>query len=444
MPQPRDLLIDPSASPEVLRELWPAMGSAERLEGFEELSTTDALKFFLDLDARDQADLIHTLEPTRRRLWMRMLAPDDAADLLQESSPDEREELLQLLDTAHRKEVTALMAYAEDDAGGLMNPRFARLRPEMTADQAIAYLRRQAIESIETLYYLYVLDQNQVLLGVLSIRELLVAPPQKQMQELMHRDPVVVREETDQEEVGRLFQEHELAAIPVVDGAGVMKGIITVDDVVNVVAEEVTEDIHKLGGMEYIEAPYLQISLGEMIRKRAPWLVILFLGEMMTATALANYEEALSRAIVLSTFIPLIIASGGNSGSQASTLLIRAMVLGEVRGRNWLMVLRREVLTGFMIGLILGAIGFLRVYLWEKLWGIYGPHWAAIGLTIGISLIGVVIWGTIAGSMLPLLLRRVGLDPASASAPFVATIVDVTGIILFFSVAMIMLQGTLL
>jgi len=444
VPQSRDLLIDPSASPEVLRELWPAMGSAERLEGFEELSTTDALKFFLDLDARDQADLIHTLDPTRRRLWMRMLAPDDAADLIQESAPEDRQELLALLDEAHRKEVTALLAYAEDDAGGLMNPRFVRLRPEMTADQAIAYLRRQTIEAVETLNYLYVLDQHQHLQGVLSIRELLVAPPQKQVQDLMHRELVVLREETDQEEVGQLFREHELAAIPVVDGAGVMKGIITLDDVVSVVEEEVTEDIHKLGGMEYIDAPYLQITPAEMLQKRAPWLVILFIGEMMTATALAHYEEELAKAIVLSTFIPMIIASGGNSGSQASTLIIRAMVLGEVRGRNWHMVLRRELLTGVMIGLILGIIGFLRISLWELFWGFYGPHWWLIGLTILCSLIGVVVWGTLAGSMLPLLLRRVGLDPASASAPFVATIVDVTGIIIFFTVAMWLLRGTLL
>lgn len=444
MPQSRDLLIDVSASPDVLRELWPALGPSDRLEGFDELTTTDALKFFLDLTARDQADLIHALDANRRRLWVRMLPPDDAADLIQESDPEDREQLLSLMDAAHRKEVTALLAYAEDDAGGLMNPRFARLRPDMTADQAIAYVRKQAIDAIEKLYYLYVLDQHQVLLGVISIRELLVAAPNKLIRDLMHADILTVREETDQEVVGQFFKEHDLAAIPVVDAAGVMKGVITVDDVVDVVEEEVTEDMHKIGGMEYIEAPYLQVTFGEMVRKRAPWLVILFLGEMLTASALANYEENLSKAIILTTFIPLIISSGGNSGSQASTLLIRAMTLGEVRGRNWSMVLRREVLTSLSIGCILGVIGYCQVAIWQQMTGDIGQYWHQVGMTIGLSLLGVVTWGTIAGSMLPLILRRVGLDPASASTPFVATIVDVTGIVLFFTVASVMLRGTLL
>jgi len=444
VPQSRDLLIDVSASPDVLRELWPALGSTERLEGFDELTTTDALKFFLDLGARDQADLIHALDANRRRLWVRMLAPDDAADLIQESDPEDREQLLSLMDAAHRKEVTALLAYAEDDAGGLMNPRFARLRPDMTADQAIAYVRKQAIDAIDKLYYLYVLDQHQVLLGVISIRELLVAPPNKLIRDLMHTDILTVREETDQEVVGQFFKEHDLAAAPVIDANGVMKGVITVDDVVDVVEEEVTEDMHKLGGMEYIEAPYLQVTFGEMVRKRAPWLVILFLGEMLTASALKNYEANLHKAIILTTFIPLIISSGGNSGSQASTLIIRAMTLGEVRGRNWLMVLRREVMTSLSMGCIIGVIGYCQVALWELLLGGIGPHWHQVGMTIGLSLLGVVTWGTVAGSMLPLLLRRWGFDPASASAPFVATIVDVTGIVLFCTVASIMLKGTLL
>lgn len=444
MPQ-SPLLIDVSASPEVLREAWPALGPAERLEGFQELSVDDAPEFFLSLDSRDQAQLLQGLGPVRQRLWMRLLAPDDAADVIQESPPEQQGALLALLDEPTRKEVSALMAYAEDEAGGLMNSRFARLRPEMTADEALSYLRRQPLGQIENLYYFYVLDQHQKLLGVLSVRELLSAPPHVTVQELMHTDVVTVHEQTDQEEVGQLFKAEDLAAIPVVDDAGVMKGVITVDDVVDVVEEEVTEDIQKLGGSEALGAPYLQVGLRGMLQKRAPWLVILFLGEMLTATAMHHYEGEIARAAVLATFIPLIIASGGNSGSQASTLVIRALTLGEVRGRNWFRVMRNEFATGLAMGAMLGTIGFVRIALWETLFpNFYGDHYLALGLTVFISLAGVVLWGTVAGSMLPLLLRRVGVDPATASAPFVATLVDVTGLVIYFSVASWLLGGSLL
>jgi magnesium transporter len=337
-----------------------------------------------------------------------------------------------------------LLAYAEDAAGGLMNPRYARVRPEMSVDEAISYLRRQAREQIETIYYAYVLDAQQHLRGVVSFRELFAAPGEKKIQEVMHTNVVTVSEQLDQEAVSQLFAQHDLIALPVVDAEGRMKGIVTVDDIVDVVQEEATEDIQKIGGLEALEGPYLQIGFASMVRKRAGWLSALFLGEMLTATAMGYYEHEIERAVVLALFIPLIISSGGNSGSQASTLVIRAMALGEVRLRDWWRVVRREVAAGLVLGAILGGIGLTRILLWPSRAQVYGEHYVLVGLTVAASLVGVVLFGTIAGSMLPFILRGLGFDPASASAPFVATLVDVSGLIIYFTVASFILYGVLL
>jgi len=325
-----------------------------------------------------------------------------------------------------------------------MNPRYARLRPEMSVNEAISYLRRQARERVATIYYVYVLDAQQKLLGVVSFRELFAAVGEKKVQEVMQTDVVQATEETDQEALSLLFAQHGLMALPIVDSAGHVKGVVTVDDIVDVVQEEATEDIHKIGGMEALEAPYLQIGFTHMVRKRAGWLSALFLGEMLTATAMGYYEAEITRAVVLALFIPLIISSGGNSGSQASTLVIRAMALGEVRLRDWWHVIRREVFAGIVLGTILGAIGLMRILLWPTRAQIYGEHYLLVALTVSCSLIGVVLFGTIAGSMLPFILRRLGFDPASASAPFVATLVDVTGLVIYFTVASVILGGVLL
>lgn len=336
------------------------------------------------------------------------------------------------------------MAYAEDQAGGLMSPRFARLRPEMTADHAVTYLRRQPLQGYETIYILYVLDPQQRLLGLLSLRDLLSARPESKVSEIMQQQPVTAAPGLDQEKLSRLFADHDLSSIPVVDEAGVMRGIVTIDDIVDVVQEEATEDFQKVGGMEALEAPYLRIGFFEMLRKRAGWLTALFLGEMLTATAMGHFEDEIARAVVLALFVPLIISSGGNSGSQATTLVIRAMALGEVRLSDWWRVARRELAAGLCLGMILGLVGLLRIVLWQSVFATYGAHFLAIGLTVALSLVGVVMFGTLAGSMLPFVLRRAGFDPASASAPFVATLVDVTGLVIYFSVAHLILKGVLL
>lgn len=431
-----------------LREAWWLLSAEDRLAGFRLLDSEEADEFFTDLAPRDQADLLLTLRPQERRLWLRDLAPDDAVDLLQELDEEDRPALLALLDDASRREVTALLAYEEDEAGGLMSSRFARVRADMTIDEAIAYLRRQAVAGVEleTIYYVYVLEQDQRLIGIVSFREMFKAPGSRRVRDVMLTDFVTVHEEEDQEAVARLFAEYDVLALPVVDDLGRMKGIVTVDDIVDVVEEEATEDAHKFGGMQALEEPYLRTGFLALIRKRAPWLVILFFGGMFTAGAVRRFNDTLELLPFLMIFMPLIIASGGNSGSQASTLVIRAMAMDELRLRDWWRVARREIGTGITLGIILGSIGMALAFI---LFSFFPPSEQAaaftaatifrIGATVAGSLTGVVLFGTITGSMLPFILRRLSLDPASASAPLVATLVDVTGLVIYFSTATVLL-----
>ena len=427
-----------------LYEAWRILSIDERVEGFESIPRNDADDFFLQLTARDRAELILALPPGERRLWMRLLAPDDAADVIQEAPPGEREGLLALLDDSTRREVKGLLDYAEDDAGGLMNTRYSRLRADMTVGEAISYLRRDARTREKTVYYAYVVDPEERLLGVVSFRDLIVAPGDKLVKEVMRTEVISAPEDLDQEALSQLFMRHHLMMVPVVDAEGRIKGIVSVDDIVHVVQEEATEDIQKIGGVETLDGPYLQVPLLKMIQKRAGWLAALFLGEMLTATAMGQFEAEIARAVVLALFVPLIISSGGNSGSQATTLVIRAMALGEVRLRDWWRVIRREFITGLGLGTILAAIGLTRILLWQGLFNVYGDHYFLLAMTVALSLIGVVMWGSLIGSILPFILRGLGFDPASASAPFVATLVDVTGLVIYFSVAAMVLRGTLL
>jgi len=433
-----------SPSPGEVHDAWSHLSNPARARVFRRLDRTVAEDFFLALSSRGQAGLILEFPEAERRSWLRLLAPDDAADALQRIPKTQRDGLLALLDEPTRKEVAALLAYAEDAAGGLMNPRFARVRPDMTVDEAISYLRKQKREHVETIYYAYVLDEAQHLLGVVSFRELFGAEPHQRVRDVMRTKVISVTEQQDQEVVGKVLADHHLVAVPVVDSEGRMKGIVTVDDIVDVVREEATEDIQKIGGMEALDAPYMRIGFWRMIRKRGSWLSALFLGEMLTATAMGFYEKEIARAVVLALFVPLIISSGGNSGSQATTLVIRAMALGEVRIRDWWRVVKRELGAGLVLGSLLGSIGFLRIIVWQAISPLYGEHYVLIALTVACSLIGVVTFGTLAGSLLPFVLRSLKFDPASASAPFVATLVDVTGLLIYFTVASVILKGALL
>jgi magnesium transporter len=427
-----------------LREIWSILSLDERVQGFRVLPREEAENLLFGLTDSDLTKLVLALKPSDRRYWVRLLPPDDIADLIQAAPDDDREGLLTLLDERTRHEVNALLAYAEDEAGGLMNPRYARVRPDMTVDEALSYLRKLARQNLGTFNYAYVLDEQQKLLGVISLRELFTSGGDLKVRDAMQTGVVTLQENVDQETVSRVFAETDLVAIPVVDDEGRMKGVVTVDDVVDVVQEEATEDIQKFGGMEALEAPYLATGFVEMVRKRGGVLAVLFIGEMLTATAMSQYEDEIAKAVILALFVPLIISSGGNSGSQASTLVIRAMALGEVQLRDVFRVLRRELGAGFAMGLGLALLGFTRVVVWQQLWPMYGPHYMLVAAAVGLSLIGVVMLGTVTGGLLPFALKRVGLDPASSSAPFVATIVDVAGLVIYFSVASVVLHGTML
>jgi len=318
------------------------------------------------------------------------------------------------------------------------------LRADSTVGEAVHYLRRQVRDNPETIYYAYVLDDEQRLQGVVSLRELFVAADAASVRSVMHADPVRVTADTDRAEVARVLGERDLLAVPVVEADGRMRGIVTFDDVADVVQQENTKDMQKLGGVEALDAPYLQVGILQMLKKRAPWLAILFVSEMLTTSAMARYDDEIQKAVVLAAFVPLIISSGGNSGSQATTLVIRALALGELRLRDVGRVLRREVVTGLLLGLVLGALGLARIGAWQAAFGTYGEHWLMLGLVVACSVVGVVAWGSIVGAGLPFLLKRCGLDPASASAPFVATLVDVSGLMIYFNVAWELLRGRLL
>jgi len=371
------------------------------------------------------------------------MTPDDRTALLQELPGAICRELIDLLTLEERRTANQLLGYPEGSVGRRMTPDYVRIEERWTVGQVMEHLRRIGNDS-ETLNILYITDAEGKLLDDVRLRQLVLAPTEKRVAELMDRHFVALQATEDQEEAVNAFQRYDRVALPVVDRQGILLGIVTVDDVLEVAAREATEDIHKLGGLEALDAPYFETGLLRLVRKRALWLSALFLGEMLTATAMGHFEAEIAHAVVLALFIPLVISSGGNSGSQAATLIIRALALGEVRLRDWWRVMHREIVSGFLLGAILGAIGFLRIVIAAQFTSIYGPHWLRVAVTVAAALIGVVLWGTLAGSMLPFLLKRLGRDPAVSSAPFVATLVDVTGLVIYFSVALLILRGTLL
>ncbi|MFA5624279.1 MAG: magnesium transporter [Bradymonadales bacterium] len=428
-----------------LWELWPTIHGMERAEWFAQLERGEAEDFFLSLSSVDQSELLGILPEKERKLWVRTLPPDDVADLLQNTDESAlKEGILNVLPERTRREISALLAYAEDAAGGLMSPRFARLRIEMTVDEAIAYLRRQMLEDLETMYYCYVLDAKQQLKGVITFADLFRLNGCALIRDHMVTDLVTINENEDQESVAIIFAREDLIALPVVDDNNVMKGIITVDDIVDVVQEEATEDIQKFGGMAALDEPYFQTSVFSLYAKRAGWLVILFFGSLFTTKAMGYYEDAMARAVVLSIYVPLIISTGGNSGSQAATLITRAMALDELRLRDVLKVFRRELIVGSMLGVTLGILGLLRVVLAAYFDASYTDYYLILAIVICLSIMLCVLCGSMFGSMLPFILRFFRIDPATASAPFVATLADVTGVILYFSISSALLTGILL
>jgi magnesium transporter len=386
---------------------------------------------------------------------LKAMAQEDVAALLNEMAPDDRtrfleelpaavtRQLLALLTPAERAVALTLLGYPEKSVGRRMTPHYVATREHWSVREVLDYVRAHGEDS-ETLNVIYVVDEQGLLIDDIRIREFLLAPLDSRASDLMDRRFVALKATDDQDAAVAVFRQYDRSALPVTDTAGVLIGIVTIDDVLDVAEARATREIHRIGGSEALDEPYMDIGFGRMIQKRAGWLTALFLGEMLTATAMGSFELEISRAVVLALFVPLIISSGGNSGSQASTLVIRALALGEVGLHDWWRVMRREILAGLTLGAILGGIGFLRITVWSAFSDIYGPHWLLIAVTVAVSLVGVVLWGTLTGSLLPFLLRRLGFDPAASSAPFVATLVDVTGLVIYFSVAIVVLRGTLL
>jgi magnesium transporter len=390
--------------------------------------------------------ILEQLEPAQAAGILLGLSSDERARVLREMSPHERRRMLPSLPQEICAEIELLLRYPAKTAGGIMTTEFVNLDPSMTVADALAHIREVAAE-MESIYACYVLEAgSRRLLGAVSLRDLVLADPAARVTSVMRTKPISVQAGEPQQRVAQKISKYNLLAVPVLEEGGQVVGFVTVDDVIDVMVEEETESALRMAAVEpgAMDEPYMSTPFPVMVRKRATWLVVLFLGEMLTATAMGYFEDEIAKAVVLALFVPLIISSGGNSGSQASTIVIRAMALGEFRLADWWSVARREVFCGLALGAILEVVGFLRIALWSAFSSIYGPHWALVGLTVALSLLGVVLWGTISGSMLPLILRRLGIDPATSSAPFVATLVDVTGLVIYFTVAFGVMRGTIL
>jgi magnesium transporter len=394
---------------------------------------------------RRRSAIVEKLEPGRASQLLEALSSDQRTEIVRGMGEVARRRLLPKLSPEVGAEVESLLRYPESTAGGIMTTEFVRLDPGMTVGDALRHIRSVAKEK-ESIYACYVMDPAGKLLGSVSLRDLVMADVNQPLSSVMRKKPVTVNALDDRETVAARIAKYNLLAVPVLESDGRVVGFVTVDDVIDVMIEEGTEDALKMGAVEpgALDAPYATAPFWSLIRKRAGWLLVLFLGEMLTATAMGRFEDEIARAVVLALFVPLIISSGGNSGSQAASLIIRAMAVGELSVRDWWRVMRREILAGLVLGSILGLVGFMRITIWSLVSPMYGPHWLLVAFTVWLSLLGVVLWGTLTGSMLPLMLKRVGLDPAVSSAPFVATLVDVTGIVIYFEVAATMLRGTLL
>lgn len=408
------------------------------------MSIHRAAGVFKILEFPTQQRIINTLAPSKTAELLNELPPDDRTDFLEELPSAVVRELIKLMDGKERKITLSLLGYPENSVGRLMTPDYVYVYENNTVAQVLDVIRRVGKNS-ETIDVIYVINERGELLDDIRIREFILASPDKKVKELMDDRVIALHADDDQEIAGEAFKMNNRVALPVVSHSNKLLGIVTIDDILWVASEEFSEDMQKIGGTEALNQPYLEMPLLKLFQKRIVWLVVLFLGEMLTATAMAFFEDEIAKAVVLALFVPLIISSGGNSGSQASTLIIQAMAVGEIDLSDWWRVMRREIMSGLLLGAVLGLIGFLRIVIWHAIFpAFYGIHWLSISVTVGVTLVGVVLWGTLCGSMLPMILKRFGADPAVSSAPFVATLVDVTGLIIYFSVAFLALSGRLL
>lgn len=437
----RDIFVN--LRPAEVAELLPLYPDEEQALVFRILPREFATEVFEYLEPDAQQNLLRPLGTERFAVLLNSMAPDDRTALLEALPPAAARRLVSLLTKEERDLALSLLGYPEHSVGRLMTPNYITVKEQWTVADVFTHIREHGTKS-DHFQVIFVVRDDGTLIDDIRIRDLLLAAPDQSLHDIMNYKFLSLHATDDQEPAVEIFKKYDRAVLPVVDENNHLLGVVTVDDVLDVAEEEATEDILKLGGSEALSEPYLKAPIGELIRKRARWLVILFIGEMFTATAMGLYESEIEKAVVLALFIPLIISSGGNAGSQAATLVIRAMSIGEITLRDWLRVFKREILSGIALGVSLGAIGFLRVTIWSQFADLYGPHWLLVAVAVMLSLIGVVLWGALAGAMLPFVLKRLGADPAASSAPFVATVVDVTGLVLYFTIASFILGGVLL
>lgn len=432
--------------PHQVAEIIESLSKSDRIILFRLLPRELAKETFQHLSHNEQEDIIEGLAANVEKLTSLLndLDPDDRTAFFEELPGEVTQRLMQMLSKGELAIATQLLGYPKDSIGRLMTPEYVAVRPYFTVQQALEHIRKFGRDS-ETLNVIYIVDDRWKLIDDIRIKEIILASPDQTIAELSDNRFISLNAYSDQEVAVKVFADHDRLALPVTDTDGTLLGIVTIDDVMDVQEEESTEDFQKFGGTEGLDLSYTKTSLFEMVRKRAGWLVILFLSEMLTASAMGHFDAEISKAVVLALFVPLIISSGGNSGSQAASLIIRSLALNELKLKNWWYVMRKEILSGLLLGTILGVIGFVRILVWQKT-GLYdyGIYWFWIGISVSASLVFIVLWGTLTGSMIPFLLKKIGLDPATASAPFVATLVDVTGLIIYFSIAAVFLSGKLL
>ncbi len=408
------------------------------------MSTHRAASVFKILDFSVQKEVIQELPPLKSAELLNELPADDRTAFLEELPSEVVKELIKTLDPEERRITLSLLGYPEGSVGRLMTPDYIAVNSDWTMAEVLEHIRDVGRDS-ETIDVIYVVNDKGEFVDDMRIREVILTNPEKVVSEVIDYRFIALNVNDDQEVANQIFRMNNRVALPVVDDQNILLGIVTIDDVLWVANEEFSEDIQRIGGTEALDEPYLEMPILKLFKKRVVWMVVLFIGEMLTATAMGYFEDEIAKAVVLALFVPLIISSGGNSGSQASTLIIQAMAVGEITISDWWRVLRREIISGILLGSVLGIIGFFRVVLWSQFFpDVYGSHYLMLGATVGVSLMGVILWGTLSGSMLPIFLKRAGADPAVSSAPFVATLVDVTGLIIYFSVAYFFLRGLML
>lgn len=410
---------------------------------FNTLSSSGAVHAFEFLSVKAQKKILNYLPTARIAPLLNAVSPDDRTALLESLPFDMMNSLIKYLSPEERAVSIKLLGYPEESVGRLMTPDYIAIGLNWTVREVLDYIREKGRDS-ETINVIYAIDDHGKLVDDFRIREFLLAPLDIKAEDLANRKYISLHVDDDEQKAINVFRKYDRVALPVIDSKGILLGIVTFDDIMKVATKVTTEDMQRIGGVEALKEPYMQISFFDLMQKRVGWLLILFIGEMLTASAMGYFEGEISKAVVLALFVPLIISSGGNAGSQASSLIIRALALGEVHLTDWWRIMRRELFSGLFLGCILGTVGFFRVILWSLIFKMYGAHWLLIAFTVFFSLIGVVLWGSLSGAMLPMALKRCGFDPAVSSAPFVATLVDVTGLIIYFTVALIILQGTLL